>query len=475
MKLRNNFIITCFLLILFYSHLYGEFVFLKDGRIIEGKVVSDSSDYIILKTGSGKEQRLDRSLITRTLYTNLNMSKLYVQKRNGDSFVAFLVDEDRDEYRFRKELYKPEEFSVPRKDILFMSEKNPSALKGEPSSESIRLSWLPPYGQVKVYRIYIKQKKSDEYKMAGSTKKAEITISGLKSQTEYLFIVRAVDDTDYETNPSNEIKVTTKSILPNRPDVTVSRDEKNNWVLIWNEASDSDGKVEGYRIYLENDGKYSLIKETKKNTGIVPYSAIFDSVHVRSVDNNGDESEPEDYRNDWRFIVSPLYALPAGEMKTFAGNGYGAALDISRRDILFNDLELGIGGSWAGVEGKKDIGGGNSSVKSLDIFSGGMFLAYRIPLNFDRFSHYDIISVFPKFSAGVTALRFGYDMLDNTGAVDEKKSNIVIDPFVKGGLFVEVGLSRNFFFTVGGEYMYLVDSVKGLGMVIISASAGLRF
>lgn len=122
----------------------AEFIFLKDGNIIEGKIIADEADTITLKTKAGREQVIERNRIMRTLYTNLNMSKLYVQKRNGESFVAYLVDEDRDDYRFRNELYKPVEFKVSRKEILFMAEKNPSALKGEPSSDAVKLSWLPP-------------------------------------------------------------------------------------------------------------------------------------------------------------------------------------------------------------------------------------------------------------------------------------------------------------------------------------------
>lgn len=94
----------------------------------------------------------------------------------------------------------------------------------------------------------LKQKKGDEYSVVGSTRKTEITLTGLKTQTAYFFIVRAVDDTDYETNPSNEIKVTTKSSLPEMPEVSVKKDEKENWVLVWSESKDEDGTVEGYRI-----------------------------------------------------------------------------------------------------------------------------------------------------------------------------------------------------------------------------------
>lgn len=127
----------------------AENIFMKDGSIVEGKIIADATDYITIKDKSGKERNIERRLILRILYTSLNLSKLYVQKRTGESFVAYLVDEDRDDYLFRKDLYKPVEFKVSRKDVLFMSEKNPSALKGDATSDEIALSWLPPYGQVR--------------------------------------------------------------------------------------------------------------------------------------------------------------------------------------------------------------------------------------------------------------------------------------------------------------------------------------
>lgn len=411
----------------------------------------------------------------RTLYTNLNMSKLFIQKRNGESFVAYLVDEDRDDYLFRKELYKPEEFKVSRKDILFMAEKNPSALKGEPASDSIKLSWLPPYGQVKTYKIYMKQKKGDEYSVVGSTRKTEITLTGLKTQTAYFFIVRAVDDTDYETNPSNEIKVTTKSSLPEMPEVSVKKDEKENWVLVWSESKDEDGTVEGYRIYSERDGKYALLEETKKLTAIVPYDSIFDSIHVRSVDNNGDESEADDYRNEWRILFSPQYIIPMGKTTDFAGNGYGADIDVSRRDLLFTDSEFGFTAGYITVEGKQKIGDDNSNVTSLSICPAALFFGYRVPLIFDRFNHYDALALIPRVSAGLLVMQMYYELLDNGGNVTANKSAVILEPFVKAGILAEAGITRHFFITAGCEYIYMIDSIQGLGIINFSASAGYRF
>ncbi len=453
----------------------AENIFMKDGSIQEGKIVSDATDYITIKDKTGKEKNIERRLILRILYTSLNLSKLYVQKRNGESFVAYLVDEDRDDYLFRKDLYKPVEFKVSRKDVLFMSEKNPSALKGDASSDEIALSWLAPYGQVKVYKIYMKMKKDEEYKVAATAKDNEIRIKGLVPQTAYYFIVRAIDDTDYETNPSNEIQVITKSLLPEKPEINVVQDDKGNWNLSWNATADSDGKVEKYRVYTEKYGKYALLKETAELNFSIPGDMEFDSVQIRSIDNNGDESEPVDYRHDWRFQLSPQYWIPVAEMRVFAGNGYGGCADVSRRDLFMNDLELGGTCGFMDIEGKEKIGEGNSNVTALYMFPAAAFAAYRIPVIFDKFNCYDVLSLFPKVSAGMMVVYSDYQLLDISGAVDAEKTATMFVPFVKAGMFVEYGLSRNFFFTLGGEFSYMIDATQGLGMINISASAGYRF
>lgn len=475
MKNYTTSILALLIVICVSSAARAEYVFMKDGAITEGKIISDAAESIVLKEKDGKNRQIERKKILRVLYTSLNMAKLYVQKRDGSSFVAYLVDEDRDDYTFRRELYKPEEFKASRKDVLFMSEKNPSALKGDSGPDEIRLSWLAPYGQVKVYKIYTKQRKEDEYKVAATTKKNEITIKGLEMKTAYFFIVRAVDDTDYETNPSNEIQVITKSSLPGSPVIQAVKDRNGAWAVTWNASADADGSVEGYRVYAEKDGKYALLKETKELSFTVPGGTVYDTIQVRSLDNNGDESLPVDYRHDWRFQISPQVWIPVADMRIFAGTGWGGAIDVSKRGLFLNDLELG--GTLGGMtfEGKKKIGDDNSNVNTLYMFPAAAFAAYRVPFIFDAFNCYDVLSFFPKISAGIMTVSSDYEILDNSGAVEEKKSAVMLAPFVKAGAFAEYGLTRNFFFTLGSEFTYIIDKTPGLCMVSISASTGYRF
>ena len=115
---------------------------------------------------------IKNSTILRILYTDLNMSKLYIQKNDGTNFISYLIAEDRLTYTFRNELYKPEEFTVPRSEIRFIAEKNPSDLKAKAYSKSVELSWVAPNGQVKFYNVYIK--KNEQLKDVQKKTKEEI-------------------------------------------------------------------------------------------------------------------------------------------------------------------------------------------------------------------------------------------------------------------------------------------------------------
>ena len=121
----------------------GEFIFLKDGKIIKGTIISDEAETIVARV-NGKTRRIRRKTIMRILYTDLKMGKVYIQMRDGTSRIAYIVDEDRMSYICREELYSPKEFVLKRSAVLFVAEKNPSGLKGDSASDSIRLEWLPP-------------------------------------------------------------------------------------------------------------------------------------------------------------------------------------------------------------------------------------------------------------------------------------------------------------------------------------------
>lgn len=74
--------------------LEAEFVFMKDGSLVEGEIISENTSSINVKGADGKTTRIKRDDIMRILYTKLKMGKIYIQKRDGEGLVAYMVDED---------------------------------------------------------------------------------------------------------------------------------------------------------------------------------------------------------------------------------------------------------------------------------------------------------------------------------------------------------------------------------------------
>lgn len=88
--------------------LHAESVFINDGSIIQGSIVSDTTDTITIYTTQKKTIEIQRSRIMRILYTELYMGKIFVNLIDGSVLQVYMVDENRDTFTFRKDLYKPE-------------------------------------------------------------------------------------------------------------------------------------------------------------------------------------------------------------------------------------------------------------------------------------------------------------------------------------------------------------------------------
>ncbi len=198
------------LLILFaVLPLKAEYLFLKDGSIIKGKVINDTPDAVTIQNEQNYVLTYPRFKIIRVQYSEINMGKIYVQMRNGENFRGYLIEEDRDSYTFRNIIDKPEEFLVPRPDVLFLAVRNPSGLKAKAGYTDIELKWYRPFDKMNSFNIYLKTKKEDKYIKADTSSSNSIHITGLKSNMKYYITVTGIDDSGIETLPSKEIAVTT--------------------------------------------------------------------------------------------------------------------------------------------------------------------------------------------------------------------------------------------------------------------------
>jgi hypothetical protein len=213
-------IITTILVLVITIPAGAEYIFLKDGSIIKGRVIKETLDDVIFTDEQKKESRYPRKDVIRIFYGTLKTGKLYIQRVEGDPIEAYLVDEETDSYTFRIELNHPEEFTLKKEEIYFMTQKNPSGLKISDyvGATSVSISWLPPYTPIKKYNIYIRESKSEKFELLESTDRRSVILGNLRPETTYYLYITCVDGNNYESLPGNEIKITTLAEADARPE-----------------------------------------------------------------------------------------------------------------------------------------------------------------------------------------------------------------------------------------------------------------
>ncbi len=467
MKIRLIIIVSILVAVL-HVKVYAEYIFMKDGSIVEGKIVSDTASSIKMATRSGEERIIQRSNILRILYTELKMGKIYIQKRDGESVVAYMVDEDRNSYTFRKDLYKVQEFKLQRSEVLFMAEKNPSGLKGKPDTESVQLTWLPPYDAVKQYNIYYTKNKSEKHKYATSTTAKDHNLTGLTSNTTYYIIVTSVDSDNYESSPSNELKVTTKNIPPDAPQgikVKVKKDKsgkKMNIHLAWRSGVDADGKVREYRIYERGIDKPHSTTRTQYDFSNLNPDRVY-TYNITSIDDMNSESSYSRNVNSYDYagynlMVEPYYIYPLGRFSKVHKYGYGALVLADRIDTLFEGMEFGIAaGYW--------------SYKGANFETSKLESSFMIPVMLTagyRFNPISRLNIMPRFMAGASYNSVSYIV------EDEKGSRTSVEPIVHGGIELEFEITYRFYITAGGGCGAVIEKSGLMPFVSGELGVGIR-
>lgn len=347
MKMKKVIIILLFMM--FSLPLFAEYVFLKDGQILKGTIVSETSKTIKLKNKNGDIMIIRRNTVMRVLYTEFYMGKVYVQKTDGTGMELYKVDEDRETYTFRKDLYKPQEIVIKRSDVLFMARKNPTGLKGKASQTEIELQWNKPYSEVKYYNVYIKTDADEYFKKIDKVTKTECTIENLKSNTHYSIIVKAVDTENYESLPSNRVEVTTLNILPEKPDkaslILPEEGQEGDPIIKWSDAVDPDGKIIKYNIYIKVDGEFKKIASVEGTEYIVKDFKEGQVYYIKSVDDKGDESEKyvKTY-SMWPLVInsSLSFVLPLGDFRSISKYGAAFRLGVHTTNFYKENIQLGF-------------------------------------------------------------------------------------------------------------------------------------
>jgi hypothetical protein len=478
MKLKAI-VITVLAGIIFTMPVQAEFVFLKNGSIIEGKIVADAADSVTVKDKENKVRTIPRNSIMRILYTSLKMGKIYIQKRDGEGIVAFMVDEDRDSYTFRKDLYKPEEFKLERSDVLFLAEKNPSGLKGVAEADSISLKWLPPYDSVKHYNVYYSSDKKEKYKLAGSPWGKSYTLSNLSSNKTYYIIVTSVDSDGYESSPSNELKITTPNIPPDAPGkVKINRkvDEKSkkmSVVLTWDAAADVDGTIKSYKVYQSGKEDAVTINKTEIEVkNLDPQNVYF--FNITAVDDRDSESEKSRRLSSYglsgyNFSIQPNYIIPLGTFKDVHESGLGALINMSRENTFIEHLDLGVAlGYWQFTGVKTDT----SEVEYSMMVPFTITAGYRI----NMFSSFYMI---PRIALGGSYNYMEYlaepELYTGYGLEKEEKTKWSVEPLVMAGLMFEYDITHRLYITAGGDAGMVIEMSGIIPFASMTFGAGVRF
>ncbi|MBN2160398.1 MAG: hypothetical protein JW807_13465 [Spirochaetes bacterium] len=124
----------------------ADHVFLKNGIILEGRVVDETDIALTILLKDGKKQVVARNNMLRTLYNNSYKVKQFIQLKNGDIIEGYIVAEDRDSYTLRKDLASAREFVYAKSQIEGVSKRRPDPLNLRPET---------PRGLLASYRFFM--------------------------------------------------------------------------------------------------------------------------------------------------------------------------------------------------------------------------------------------------------------------------------------------------------------------------------
>ena len=466
--------------------IFGEYVFLKDGSIIEGAIISESSASVTIRDTQKKVLRIQRDNILRLLYTDIYMGKVYVQKNTGEVIACYMVDEDRESYTFRMDLYKPKEFKVLRDDVLFIARGNPTRLKveGNPKIFEVDLTWFPPYTKVKGYNIYLKTKDDAEFKLHSSCKKNIETVKNLKSNTEYEAMVKAIDADDEESLPTNKIKFKTANRPPDAPTETVLKNtavkgEPVEFTLTWNEAVDHDGEVVSYKVYRKIEKEVKLIAEfDKKKKGYKPElkfdkNDYVDFLYITVIDDLGAESERKTVygavRKEFDLGVNAVGAYAIGDMANLTDYGYGAEIRGNFSNFFIKNLEFGFNIQCINFNTADDYNSNNVRLNQLLFMPVTVYGGYT-------FRPFSWLRIAPLLHAGASVVMLDYDIYEDSETEDDSEN--VSGMIYRGAAGIEVSARID-----AGNKVYVEMKLGAMGIIesavfpyaVCSLGAGYRF
>ena len=119
MKLFKLFSIIIFLTATTLS--FAESVFLKDGSILEGKIIKETDKSATIDIGRGKTKEILRKDVLRIIFDLEYKNKKYIHKKGGEVLEVFIVNENFETYTYRTELLSARETIIYKVQVDFVS------------------------------------------------------------------------------------------------------------------------------------------------------------------------------------------------------------------------------------------------------------------------------------------------------------------------------------------------------------------
>ena len=251
----------------------------------------------------------------------------------------------------------------------------------------------------------------------------------------------SVDSSDYESSPSNELKIKTQNIPPEEPVGIIREMKKDKLVIKWKESKDSDGKVKGYNVYNRDDKEKGKLATVKTPEYTVPDTVSVYKLEITSVDDLNAESDRANVPLPLQLVMSvaPARFMATGDLGESFNPGYGLLLNIGLRNFIFNNFEAGINTGYISLKGKAE-----ANMNMWEFIPAAVYAGYHLRAG-------NWFSFFPYLKAGES-----FSSVKYTGFSGDK-SKSVTDPMAAAGLSL-TGSSDNLTFSIGADYGILAES-----------------
>ncbi|HOO71260.1 MAG TPA: hypothetical protein PK926_05820 [Spirochaetota bacterium] len=122
-------------LIVYTNNAFSQSVFLKDGSIVEGTILTENDNFLTIKSNSGKKN-IKRSEIIRTVYNNDYKTRVNVVLMDGRIIKGYVVEEGKNYYIVRKYLSSTKELRLNKKKINGILKDESAIKKDEPEDNT---------------------------------------------------------------------------------------------------------------------------------------------------------------------------------------------------------------------------------------------------------------------------------------------------------------------------------------------------